>query len=175
MLEILRIMRVCWLHGRMGGGKTALAVALAEWLVSRGLATRVVANIPLVGFGGGQVLCESDVHQVTDAAIVFDEAWMSLGDGMSKDSSREWLANLRHRRQYLLLPSVLDLMKACQNFTVERVWNGPAFGLPLWIYRWELGRGKRMEHGRYFWWHPQRIFARYDHLGEPGEWRLYEC
>ena len=174
-LEYVRIMRVIWLAGRMGGGKTALGVALAEWLIAKGLALRVVSNIPLGGFGPEvRRLSPEEVHYTTDAVILMDEAWMELGDGMSRNNSREWLANLRHRRQYLLLPSVLDLMKACQQFTVERVWNGPSFGLPLWVYEWQLGKGRRMEQGRYFWWHPQRVFKLYDHLGEPGDWRLYE-
>lgn len=174
-LDYVRSMRVVWLQGRMGGGKTALAVALAEWLLAKGLALRVVSNIRLTGLGRelGE-LSTDEVHHLSDSVILMDEAWMELGDGMSHDQPREWFANLRHRRQYLLLPSVLDLMRACQNFTVERVWNGPAFGLPVWIYRWQIGKGKRAEWGRYVWWHPQRIFKAYDHLGEPGPWRVYE-
>lgn len=174
-LEYVRNMRMVWIAGRMGGGKTALAVALAEWLISRQLALRVVSNIELIGFGPEVArFDEAQVHACTDAVILMDEAWMELGDGLSKDSARTWIANLRHRRQYLLLPSVLDLMTACEKFIVERVWNGPAFGLPVWIYEYQLGKGKRQERGKYWWWHPRAIFKRYDHLGEPSYWRLYE-
>jgi hypothetical protein len=175
LLEYVRIFRIVWFRGRMGGGKTALAVATAEWLLAQGLSTRVVSNIELRGFGP-QVgtLEEDEVHYVTDAAILFDESWMGLGDGMSKDNVRSWLAQLRHRRQYLLLPSVLDLIRPCDNYTVERVWNGPAFGLPLWIYQYQVGKGRKAEVGKFYWWRPGAIFKRYDHLGEPGQWRIYE-
>lgn len=170
----VKTFRTIWLAGRFGGGKTSLAVALALSLVRDGSCKFIASNVALTV---GELVRKADaqeIRDVRDCAILLDEAWSVLGTGFDKNA-RDWLAYLRKRNQYLLMPSVLPLARCVRTLTVERRFNGLIFGLPVWAYRWRLSSGTGDEKGTYLWWRPKRIFGAFDTLGEPGdEWGIYE-
>lgn len=167
LFRFVRTFRVVAFAGRPGGGKTSLAVWTAYNLALSGDVVRVAANLPLsapfvqVDVG----LSSDDVLALHDVAIVLDEAWQQVGRGRDK-RVEFWLAYPRKYNQFLLLPSVLPLVAAVSAFNVRREFNGMAFGLPLWSYRYTLvgvkHRKGRDFSGSWWWWQPARVFGMYD-------------
>lgn len=175
-LHFVVTMRRCWLCGMPGGGKTSLGVATALALVRGGYADTIAINSPLrVGQLVGTTEDVREIQQLRNVAIVFDEAWITFGKGQSPGKIQSWLAYPRHLNQYLLMPSVLELVQSVSAFRIERRWNGLMFGLPFWLYKWYLRTGVGDEKGTYIWWHPQRVFQFYDHTYNPtDEWFIYK-
>lgn len=172
ILHHTSLFRVVQISGRYGGGKTSLSVALAMQLVKSGHAHTIVSNVPL-SFEADATIQRSDVSDIHDAAIILDEAWLELGQGVDNRKIRDWLAYLRKNNQYILLPSVLPLARIVSTFTVEREYSLTPLGLPLWIYQWRLNIGSSSNRnrnvGRFYWWRPSSIFPFYDHTYKPSE------
>jgi len=172
LLHYVTIFRHLWLAGRFGGGKTSLAVSLAFQLVQGGYARRIATNTPLrIEAKSVTVVDKSELGHLTDCVVLLDEAWLELGHGAAPAKVKEWFAYMRKNNQYLLMPSVLPLVRQASIFRVDRQFNGLVFGAPVWLYRWSLNTGDRKSNdsGRYLWWFPQRIFGSYDHEARPGQ------
>lgn len=185
-IQLLLLFRSCWFKGRYGGGKTALATEIALRLVLQGEVNRIVSNVPLLPFEPEpQMVHVSDLASVTDAAILFDEAWNFLKAGSWKEADKV-LAYPRHYNQVLLFPSVTNLTSYVQWLAIERIYNGLPAGLPLWIYRLQIepkdeAKAKSRRNRKYvFWWHPESVFGMYqrtyrDSPLKPGEFYVYEA
>jgi len=173
VLRYLTLFRTCWISGRYGGGKTALAIWLSLELVKRGYADKIVTNTELTFMQPSDTIRADQCHEVQDCAVILDEAWLLLPQGASNKQSQEWLAYLRKNNQHILLPSVLPLARQVSNFIVERWFNGLAVGLPLWGYSYQLkaaGIGKqKAEMASFYWYRPSRVFKLYDHTARPGD------
>lgn len=171
--EMVSRYRLLWLSGRYGGGKTSLAVYLAARFCQAGLTDKIVSNTPLQLQELGR-LDPRDVHDVTDCCLVMDESWRYVGAGMDKQV-REWMAYMRKRNQILLMPSVMDIARSLRVVRIERKFNFMAFGLPVWWYTWFVNSATAKEKSQWFWWHPARVFALYDHsLPEMDDFVVYE-
>lgn len=179
MFDYVRLYRMLWLSGRFGGGKTSLAIALAQALCAKGYARFIASNIPLffgreirrVDIKGLRAVDAAGLPVVRDTVIILDEAWQHLGERKGH-AADDWLAYMRKANNFLLMPSVLPLAKVVQQLTCARFFNGMVFGIPLWLYWWRLGKtGKGVDgdKGRFWWWHPAKVFALYDHSGVPLE------
>lgn len=178
MLNYVHLYRMLWLAGRFGGGKTSLAIAVAQWLISKSYARYIASNIPL--FFGREVerrslselrkLASDGKPEVRDTVILLDEAWQQLG-ARKGHNAEAWLAFTRKANNYLLMPSVLPLAKEVQQLKCSRVLNGMVFGIPLWRYWWKLGEGKGEDgdKGHFNWWRPSAVFDLYDHTCVPIE------
>jgi hypothetical protein len=107
---------------------------------------------------------------MANTAIVFDEAWILL-------DARDWQRNvgrtigayLRKFNLFLLLPSVFSVDARFRRFSVQRVLNMRAFGVPCWVYKWSLSQGKIDENGLFALWRPSGMFGRYDNLAAPAD------
>jgi hypothetical protein len=178
LLRYAELFRVVWIGGRYGGGKTSLAVQLAVDLVQAGAVGRIAANLHLSPPWRvcSEYACFSDLMQAEEGlAIVFDESWSELGLGAPPGKVKEYLAFLRKKRSVLLLPSVIPLSRSVRVCQVRRVFNGFAFGIPLWLYsvQTDIG-GRRPESYRHWWWYPDRSWGLYDHREFPSlDWRVY--
>lgn len=174
-MPYLLTFRVGLVTGRYGGGKTSLCVWWAHRLLSDGYASRVMSNIPL-SLPGMRLACDyprRPDHWEPDSVVLYDEAWLELGQGSPPSAVRSFLAYLRKDNCYLLLPSVLPMARQIVGLTVERVFNAYGVGLPFWFYFWELPRGQ--ERGTMIWWHPSRVWGWYDTDYKPTDrWFLYE-
>lgn len=156
-LSMLLAYRVCWFRGRFGGGKTALSVAAAAWLLSNGYAERLVANFP--------VCFASPVFvPLRDSVVILDESFLYLS---SRQQVFDYAAYLRKLNIYLLLPSVFPIHYRLSFFSVIRVFNAQVVGLPLWIYRWDLNMGAFKERGYFALWGVNRLFGLFDTLYIP--------
>jgi len=179
LMDYVRLFRTVWLAGRPGGGKTSLSIAMSLQLVAGGYADKICSNTPLrIGTLEGEIDAKG-AQGLHDVVIILDEAWQHLGKGARLAERDAWFAYRRHHNQYLILPSVLDLCPMASNFIVERTMNWSPFGIPLWVYGYSLQssklkgkKGRRVgqaDVGKYYWWHPSRVFPYYDNKYNPGE------
>jgi hypothetical protein len=143
-------------------------------MVKQKYGNRIVTNVPLLLGPHEAILKPSEVHDVQDAILILDEAWLMLPSGTSNSQVNAWLAYLRKQNQHILLPSVLPLARQVSHFAVERSYNLLPVGLPYWVYRWKLkggSLGKKTDDifGTFFWNNPKRVFGYYDHTYRPND------
>ena len=150
---MLAVYRALWIKGRFGGGKTSLAVILGAWLLNSETVSQVVSNFPTVlstHVEGADLLY--------DAAIIIDETHAFIGGRKDVD---KYAAYLRKTNYYLLMPSVMPPhIKLC-FFSVQRVFNGYRYGLPIWVYKWFLRVGATKEQGNFAILNPAFAFGTY--------------
>lgn len=163
------LFRTCWLSGRWGGGKTALAVELALRLFMTDRVQFIVSNVPL-SVSPILEIPPDEVPELRSSVIIMDEGWQYLESGAWK-KAKDWIAFLRKRGQYVLIPSVLPLTTYVRKLSCERTFNGLPSGIPVWWYRYEISNGENRapRTGSFVWVRPDRIFGLYDHKHEPSD------
>lgn len=182
-MEMLTIYRTVWLAGRPRGGKTSLSIAMALNLVANSYADKICINTPLTIGTLVDIVPIKAAQQLENVVTVVDEAWIEFG-ATSKAADRDaWLAYRGKLNQYLILPSARDLHRSFNDFIIERTMNWLPFGIPLWVYTFNLtsskvknkkGRRAAPDVGKYNWWYPQRVFKYYNHLVQPKhEYYIY--
>jgi hypothetical protein len=139
----LALFRQCWIKGRLGGGKTLLAFALAWELVKRKVCKGVVSNVPnslplqpwREPMGDGHRL-------IRGAAVVYDEAWVKLDNRTSVTNDRTYGAFSRKLDVMILFPSVIPIDKRQSYLSCQRVFR---FKVPLisGLVAWIVGAARR--------------------------------
>lgn len=143
--------RLCWLRGRFGGGKTALAVIMLARLLAEGRVSSVVSNIPLS-------FSSVPVSPLRDAGILLDESWIYLE---SRRDVVDYAGFVRKFNHYLLLPSVFPIHNRLSFFYCQRIFNGYTIGLPFWAYEWGIRDKVVKEKGVFLLWRPSAVFGHY--------------
>lgn len=126
----LSLYRVCTIMGRMGYGKTACAVAIAEIMLKEDLVDGVITNFPCVlpvSRDG------KDDGTLRNKVVIYDEAWTDLDSRTSMSNAREYGAYARKLGVYWLFPTVISIdrrLRSCEVtpshknvFTKSTVWN----------------------------------------------------
>lgn len=152
-MNMLRNFRICWIGGRFGGGKTALATRMAIEALDKGWVQHAVGNFPCVVF--------TDLHRIEecrDAFIILDEAGVWLSD-KEFDSIT---AFLRKRNLYVVLASVLPVQLRARTLNIQRVFNAHTIGLNFWVYGGVLDYMRVKEKLSLTWANPREIFGLYD-------------
>jgi hypothetical protein len=125
--------RSVWFKGRLGGGKTLAAVAVAKWLIDAKLADGVWTNFP----------CRLPASKsLFRTVFIVDEAWQFL-------DSRTWMTNAqnlygawaRHMGSFWLFPSIFPPDNRVRLVTVERSLQLIVSPWPLWWYKYETLSG----------------------------------
>lgn len=150
-IKLFLAFRIVNIQGRFGGGKSLLGTWLAYYLMANGYTDKIVSNMPVNGSADEGGLLER-------SAIILDESWMYI---TTRKDVLNYSAYLRKMDSYLILPSVFDIQSRLARFTVERQYNLQSFGIPVWVYRWDLNN-KRKEHGYFVLTFPQRMYGTYD-------------
>lgn len=148
--------RIVHIRGRLGGGKTLLAVAIADWLLRKGIVDQVWTNFPCV--------LTRPVKDLRNTCIILDEAWQWLDWKVShKNMSHSYAAFLRKINAFLLLPSVRSLVGEVSDLKVYRWLDLTHIGIPVWIYRarWVLDKDD-VETTYFFLVNPGKYFGMYD-------------
>lgn len=185
--SMLSIYRLLWIRGRLGGGKTLLAVAVAEELQRRGITVGTIANIPSllkpppwreeITYGNGHVA----PRWMVGACVIFDEAWTILDNRSSMSNSRAYGAFARKLQSFWIFPSVIPIDKRMSFFYVERLTRLkiplltdligllariiPAlkpFGSEVWVYKYGVNLGYTQDTGWFVLAYPERFFGEYD-------------
>lgn len=172
-LNLLPSVRLLWLAGFFGGGKTLLATVLAAKLLHDRVVARVHSNIAITGtepirqhvplrqryysnylerwFESGEMM------PVEDAALILDEAGVFIEDWKS---AKDYVGFLRKTNLFFLMPSYFQPAARVRSFEVRRTANLYKIGLPLWIYSWQVVNGSFVvERGRFLLWRPHRVFG----------------
>lgn len=163
-LGYLKTFRVCWIRGRYGGGKTALAFRAAYELHRSGAVRYIISNC-------ASPWCDNpkDVELVdgrADVCMILDEAGMFMESGIE---AKQYMAYMRKLNVILILPSVLQPANLATFFSVERKYNLEVGAIPAWVYGMYLTYGHQKEQEQFIWWKPREIFGCYDTAGYPSE------
>lgn len=185
--SMLSIYRLLWIRGRLGGGKTLLAVAIAEELERRKITLGTIANIPtLLKIPDWRELIEypSGIlapRYMIGSCVLFDEAWTILDNRRSMGNPRAYGAFARKLESYWIFPSVIPIDKRASFFYVERAARIKipilsdilallgkvipplaVFGDELWIYKYGVNLGYTKDEGTFILANPSRYFGMYD-------------
>lgn len=152
-INTLRTFRLCWIGGRVGGGKTALAVRLAIHFYDRGWVDHIIGNFPSVVF--------TSLSRVSDFRrlfVILDEAgvWMRDGD------FDQVAAYLRKRDIYVVMSSFLSPPLRARSFNVQRVLNAHRFGLDFWTYSGIVDYMRVKERIPLIWYNPREVYGLWD-------------
>ncbi len=156
--------RILWIRGRLGGGKTLLAVALAQHLIERHGMRGVVANFPVALRHHEWREPHPDGHPrgVRGSVCIWDEAGLFLDRRAWATNDRGVGALLRKLDSVLLLPSVTPPDLRLSYFSVARDLRLSLPGGESWRYVWQLALpGTRPEAGT-FWLMPAPYYGLYD-------------
>lgn len=150
-LENFLAFRMVHVGGRLGSGKTLLAVALAKWLFEQDLVAGVFANFPI----------DADYiplrREVRSSAVILDESW-SFAD--SRHSSAKFMGYGAYARKldcYWLSPSIFAPDKRMAPVRARREFDLYLFD--SWLYRWQNVEGDKS------WFilrNYQNLFGRFD-------------
>lgn len=156
--ETLVFVWSCWMRGRLGGGKTLLAVAVAGELVKRGVCKGVMANFPVR-------LPRPKSGMLYDCAVIIDEMWQVADARDYQSNERRFGGFARKIRSFWLYPSVFPPDVRLRAFFAERVIQLPFLPGSPWVYRWQFDLGYAEQGGRFLLVNPQQYFGTY-----PSDW-----
>ena len=152
-MELVGMFRMVAIQGRLGFGKTGMAVLLAEKLLMEGLVDGVVTNFPSVL----PVSIGEDDGTLMNKAIIFDEGWQEL-------DARNWAGNdtdsyggfARKFGVYWFFPSVYPVDKRLRAIQVKPLYRNPFTEDTTWQYEVNTGdkdapKGKIAIKNKRFW------------------------
>lgn len=133
----LELYRACWIGGRYGGGKTALAYALARYFKRRGYT--LISNIPT--FEGQRYW--KDKQEPSQSVILLDEAAEYL-DPYNPSGMRLLTAfrYARHQDNIFIFPSIDTVQKRLRKLIVYAFTELSPLALGItrvFLYRWWVG------------------------------------
>jgi hypothetical protein len=168
LIGYLRTFRVLWVGGRYGGGKTALAYRLAHELLSIGASRYIISNVRSVW---NDKMSSVRIRRVegrffVDTVLILDEAGLFLRTSSDADA---YLSFLRKINVILILASVTPPATRVRFLTCNRAFNLNSFGLPAWVYSYNLSYMSVAERDYFTWWRPSEIFGIYDTAGAPSD------
>lgn len=156
--------RILWIRGRLGGGKTLLSFAIADYLIRERLVSGgVIANVPhCLKLHDWREEDEEGIRGIRGAVIIFDEAWEMLDRRSFMSNPRNYGAFARKMDTIWLFPSVHPIDSRLSMFYAERtaIYTLPVFG-QIWRYRWGMDTSYQRISGA-FWFRPQRFFGLFD-------------
>ena len=179
MWEFLRLVReycFLWIRGKPGGGKTTLALKLADMLVARGHVRYTVVNFPLWVDVVPEVTTDIEVvRHMKSAVLILDEAGQFFDRTAGPKQLKTWMSYPRKYGQTVLMSSFLEVPKQAASVQVMRTFNGMPFGLPVWWYTWTAQSGVIKDKDRFAWWFPSEVFGLYDTEYTPDDrWYIYD-
>lgn len=172
-MSLLSGIRLLWLGGFYGTGKTVMATFLAAQLYHAGLVERVISNVRIRGESDprecvpdgcvyyskylDRVFLAGERFPFEDTAFVLDEAGMFIKNASEAD---DYSTALRKTNLFLLMPSIKRPAVSVTMFELRKTFNYYSYGLPMWKCTWLLTNGKVLAEKGHFWiWRPDRIFG----------------
>lgn len=155
--DLLRQYRIAWLSGRFGAGKTAMAVAMADYLADK-YGYRVYSNFPLVfdeyyrGIKGDKVL---------HAVVIIDEAGLEMVTKINTLADR-MIAYTRKMDIIILLPSFIPPSSRIRFLQYYPIINLSSAGLPLAVYGWRVNLAGFKASGSFLVVNPSDYYRMYD-------------
>lgn len=157
-LENMLAFRLVWIRGRLGSGKTLLAVALSRWLYDNnyidGMLTNINVNPAYVPV----------IRHVRRSAVVLDEAGAFADSRNSMNKSEGYGAFARKFDSYWLSPSKIKPDGRMGDLIVRR--NLELIGLDWLIYSWLDNEGEQK--GWFALVGYRELFGQYQHTAIPA-------
>lgn len=143
----LAVFRLCWLRGRLGGGKTLLGVAIAEELVKRKIAKGVISNIPLspehLPLHPWRDVVDGE-QELVDAATM---AMWNIGGDVQNNLRRQGIRHRLMRGAALLYDEAWQQLDNRTSMTNNRAYGAFARKFDTyWIFPSVLGLDKRVSY-----------------------------
>jgi len=154
---LIKTYRICWLDGRYGSGKSALAHMIAYNLLSTGVDRYLVENCPSIWRDVKEDVVPDALGRL-NACIVLDEAGLFLETARE---AKKFQAALRKLNCHVIMPSISPPSSRIKFLRVQRVFSADPWGLPLWIYSVTVNSGDIKEKDYFGWWKPSEIFGIY--------------
>jgi len=157
-LENLLAFRLLGIMGRLGGGKTSLAVAVARWLYENDYVDGIFSNVPVDPDFIPQL------YTCRRAAVLLDEAAAFADSRLSQNKFEGYGAAFRKLDAYLISPSVYPMDKRMRMLQTKReidLWVADA-----WVYQWinsDFDKGRMILTGY------RNLFGRYAHEVFPSD------
>ena len=152
-LEYLVSYRLIGIEGRLGAGKTLLAVALAKYLYDQGLVKGVFANFPI------DPTFVPTVATWVNSCVILDEAWAFADARKSANKYEGYGAYARKLNSFLLCPSKNGVDKRMSDMVVFR--EADVWVLNSLLYRYEDRQG--VDKGRFLLSGYEECYGRYEH------------
>ncbi len=175
LIHMLNQFRVIWFQGSYGGGKTLLAYELAYELYQTGRYRYILGNSNSVWTDSPPDVELRDGSFV-DAIVILDEGGLFMKVSSDADA---FMLGLRKLNITLLVPSVTPPSTRIKFLRIQRIINGMSFGLPFWLYQYQLSLGFEKERAYVGIWKPQEIYGIYDTIDYPmddcymSDWLFY--
>jgi hypothetical protein len=154
--EELLAWRMLGLSGRLRGGKTSLAVALARWLYLNGHVRGIFANMPI------DPSYIPVVRSCLNTVVLLDESWYFNDSRKSANKFEGYGAFFGKLGSYLISPSVHAPDKRTRPLLAWREWDRWALG--MWQYKYENIAG---DEGSFILRNFDATFDHYDHRFVP--------
>lgn len=130
-LEYITLYRICWIGGRLGFGKTAMACTIADWMLRKGLVDGVITNFPTVF---PAALFGEDDGTLYNRLVIFDEAWAELDNRTAMSNNRSYGAYARKFGCYWLFPSVHPIDSRLRAVTLKPSHRNLLTGINVWRF-----------------------------------------
>jgi len=155
LLDNLKLHRLTWIGGRLGGFKTSLSFRLAKEFLKRGY--RLISNTANVWEDDwGEVGLNENGH--LKVVVVIDE----IGEHIQQNKEVREIASYAAKMDIVFIaPGRWPPAKDFQFYTIEPWFNMVDAGIPAVIYKWQLKSMFDVERGFFIWFLPQEVYGVY--------------
>lgn len=155
LISYLIAYRIAHIQGRLGGGKSSLAVRLAAELMGYGYRfgsnMACIWNEPLENI---TLMPDGMLH----AVFVGDEA----GNYFEEREHITTITSYAGKLDVIyLLPSFIEPHRSARVVKIQPLYSYYGFGLPLIMYQWKVRQNDYEEKGIFHWFTPEEIYGVY--------------
>lgn len=154
--------RMCYIGGKLGKGKTSLAVRIAQEFLERDY--RLITNIRCVWNDVWDDVNFLDEFGHLKAVVIIDEGGAELKSTAMIERSMQYLAKMD---LIVLMPSKSIPVRSFKSVECEVMYSWKPIGIPLVRYRWKSNESNKEDGGTFLWWNPNKVYGIYSRQ-DPG-------
>jgi hypothetical protein len=163
----VRGFRMCWLPGRFGSGKSAVAFRLGYEL-SMNYGYQIISNTECIWNETTPPDWKfDDAGSMTlDVYAVVDEGGLWL---QSEVEAMEYLAFAGKMNLIVVLPSITEPCDIFSSLTIQPMYNFRSIGVPYNVYEWRVSQQKAKFKGGFGWLGMEEIYGTYSTLNPASD------
>lgn len=160
ILKIIHNYRLVWIAGRFSGGKTSLAMRLAQEFLEHEY--RLITNNKNVWNDDLETI--EFINGMLKSVVIIDEGGIHVKASKQVEQMAAFAAKMDC---VYLFPSFFPPVRAAQVVVIQPLFNFKQIGLPLVIYQWRVKLVGFEDKGSFAWLFPQEIYGIYSRQ-DPG-------